>query len=407
MRVGIVTTWFDRGAAIVSRAYRDVLRSGGHDVFIYARGGEMKAIGDPRWDDKFVTWDCSEKGPYSTVHWPQFRRWVVQRKLDLLFFNEQHHWPVVVFARREFSIPIGSYVDYYTSRTVPLYGLFDFLICNTQRHASVFDWHRQMIYVPWGTDCRTFKGNCEPADAGRIVFFHSAGMNPLRKGTETALKAFLHLPGDCRFVLHVQASLSKFPNVAELAHSDTRIKLINETVGPPGLYHRGDVYVYPTILEGIGLTVMEALACGLPVITTGAPPMNQFVKDGVNGWLVAPAEYRGRCDGYYWAEAYCRAEDVRTAMERCLQEAGDLPKWKRRAREFAEANLDWAKNAAVLPDAFRQACLRGRNSADLSSLEEQALESPIFSSLRKRICRLFKSSKLARTMNVSPWFYCR
>ena len=55
MRIGIVTTWFERGAAYVSRQYRKQLERQ-HEVFIYARGGERQAIQDPKWDDKNVTW---------------------------------------------------------------------------------------------------------------------------------------------------------------------------------------------------------------------------------------------------------------------------------------------------------------------------------------------------------------
>ena len=42
MNIGIVTTWFDRGAAQVSKQYMDVLQEN-NDVFIYARGGEKYA----------------------------------------------------------------------------------------------------------------------------------------------------------------------------------------------------------------------------------------------------------------------------------------------------------------------------------------------------------------------------
>lgn len=374
MRIGIVTTWFDRGAAMVSRAYRDVLVQAGHEVFVYARGGERAARTDPSWDAPWVTWNRGSDRPATTVHWRQFRRWVKDRSLDLLFFNEQRYWPVVVFARREFGIPIGSYVDYYTSRTVPFFELFDFLVCNTQRHRGVFSWHPQAIYVPWGTDCGVFRGTYEPVLPGQIVFFHSAGMSPSRKGTEVALRAFRSLPGDPRFVLHIQAPLKDHPRLAELVQSDPRIEVVNETVGPPGLYHRGDVYVYPSLLEGIGLTVMEALASGLPVITTGSPPMTEFVSDGVNGWLVPPSEYRGRWDGYYWAEAHCRVEDVAAAMQKMPRQPEALTEWKRRARLFAQRNLDWSRNSANLPGDFLRICARGRPKRNLRALENEALD---------------------------------
>ena len=56
MRIGIVTTWFERGAAYVSKQYEKVLEDQGNDVFIYARSGEKYAIGDDNWDKDNVYW---------------------------------------------------------------------------------------------------------------------------------------------------------------------------------------------------------------------------------------------------------------------------------------------------------------------------------------------------------------
>lgn len=39
MNIGLVTTWFERGAAYVSKAYLNSLKTD-NNVFIYARGGE-------------------------------------------------------------------------------------------------------------------------------------------------------------------------------------------------------------------------------------------------------------------------------------------------------------------------------------------------------------------------------
>ena len=43
MNIGIVTTWFERGGAYVSRQYRDLLKND-FNVFIYARGGEQSRV---------------------------------------------------------------------------------------------------------------------------------------------------------------------------------------------------------------------------------------------------------------------------------------------------------------------------------------------------------------------------
>ena len=72
-----------------------------------------------------------------------------------------------------------------------------------------------------------------------------------------------------------------------------------ETVAAPGLYHLGDIYVYPSILDGLGLTVAEALSCGLPCIVPDNAPMNEFIQSGING-RIADVEYLyARSDGYF------------------------------------------------------------------------------------------------------------
>lgn len=53
----------------------------------------------------------------------------------------------------------------------------------------------------------------------------------------------------------------------------------------PDLYRSADVFVFPTLSEGLGHVVLEAMASGLPVITTSQGP-NQVVRDGTDGFLV-------------------------------------------------------------------------------------------------------------------------
>lgn len=50
------------------------------------------------------------------------------------------------------------------------------------------------------------------------------------------------------------------------------------------------VYVLPSYREGTPRTVLEAMAAGRPIITTDAPGCRETVKDGVNGYLIAPRQ---------------------------------------------------------------------------------------------------------------------
>lgn len=357
MRIGIVTEWFERGAAYVSWQYAKSFLPK-HDVFIYARSGEKK------WNDKFnitnVTLAKTNGMPLANAFCLEdFTRWIEQQRIDLVFFNEQTWWgPVIRCA--EIGLPAGSYIDYYTENTVPLFGAFDFLVCNTRRHASVFDWHPQCIYVPWGTDLDLFTPttNTNRDDPEVVTFFHSSGFSPRRKGTDILLEAFSRLDIMARLVIHTQFDLVKrMPETHELLarlQSSGRLTVIEKTVTAPGLYHLGDIYVYPSRLDGIGLTLAEALACGLPVITSDNPPMNEFI-DANCGKLITISGFKKRDDNYYWPMCEPNVESLVRQMHDYCEDYGKLPNLKKQARQYAEDHLDWKMNSKTLSARIEEA----------------------------------------------------
>ena len=54
----------------------------------------------------------------------------------------------------------------------------------------------------------------------------------------------------------------------------------------PFLYREYDVYIQPSIIEPYGIAVLEAMACGKPVIGTKVGGMQDTIKDGETGFLV-------------------------------------------------------------------------------------------------------------------------
>ncbi|HKQ32741.1 MAG TPA: glycosyltransferase, partial [Thermodesulfobacteriota bacterium] len=64
-----------------------------------------------------------------------------------------------------------------------------------------------------------------------------------------------------------------------------------------GLYHAADVFVFPSVREGWGLVVLEALASGTPVIASGIEPMTEYLRDGENSLLVSPTDHEAIASG--------------------------------------------------------------------------------------------------------------
>ncbi|MBU1311263.1 MAG: glycosyltransferase, partial [Gammaproteobacteria bacterium] len=255
------------------------------------------------------------------------------------------------------------------------FALYDFLICNTLKHRSVFAWHPQCLFIPWGTDTSLYQPKAEPtAQPGGVTFFHSAGMSPYRKGTDLLLQAFALLTGDAKLYLHSQVPLkTAFPqltdNIDELL-AKQQLFIHEGTVAAPGLYTKGDVYVYPSRLDGIGLTILEAASAGLPVIVPDYGPMNEFVAADINGRTVAIDKLWARWDGYYWPQCEVNIAALAAAMQSYVDNASSMPQYARQARQYAEKHFNWQHNSAELAQRLTQVTLQPADA--VRGAEQQA-----------------------------------
>ena len=208
MNIGIVTTWFERGASYVSRIYMELLEKEGHNIYIFARGGENipSAISE-KWKGKNVT--RSNRYIDSTIDKGKIYKWIKKNKIEAILFNEQRDFRILISLKRDFpNVKLGAYVDYYTEGMIAWFDLYDFLICNTKRHMQAMNNHPQKFFVRWGTDIKLY----QPANIehDEITFFHSVGMS-LRKGTDILINAFINgkIYKSAKLVIHTQIPIEK------------------------------------------------------------------------------------------------------------------------------------------------------------------------------------------------------
>lgn len=75
-----------------------------------------------------------------------------------------------------------------------------------------------------------------------------------------------------------------------------RVKLLGFRKDIPELLHLLDIFVLSSISEGLPLSVVEAMAAGKPVVVTNVGGLSEVVTDGVDGYIVPPAQPEALAD---------------------------------------------------------------------------------------------------------------
>jgi glycosyltransferase involved in cell wall biosynthesis len=99
----------------------------------------------------------------------------------------------------------------------------------------------------------------------------------------------------------------------------------------PAVYARHDIFVFPSLVEGMPLTLLEAMATGMPVVTTNTSGMADVVENDVNGLLVAAADAEKLAEGI---ERLCRSPDLRKRLGLAGQETMRRYTWERVTKEL-------------------------------------------------------------------------
>ena len=75
-----------------------------------------------------------------------------------------------------------------------------------------------------------------------------------------------------------------------------KILFLGERKDIPELMQSMDIFILPSIAEGISNTILEAMACGLPVVATKVGGTPELIDDGKTGFLFTPGDYNELAD---------------------------------------------------------------------------------------------------------------
>jgi glycosyltransferase involved in cell wall biosynthesis len=187
----------------------------------------------------------------------------------------------------------------------------------------------KVVILPYGVDLELFSPAFEKRDSTRVRAIF-AGQLTSRKGVNYLLQAFHGLDRkNCGLLLvggsgKDAAALRRFDFSFDHIPFAPRSELASH-------YQASDFFVFPSLLEGSALVTYEALASGLPVITT--PNSGSVVRDGVDGFIVPPHDVevlRNRI------ERLANSAELRHAMGVAARKRAEEYSWKNYHKRLVE-----------------------------------------------------------------------
>jgi UDP-glucose:(heptosyl)LPS alpha-1,3-glucosyltransferase len=147
-----------------------------------------------------------------------------------------------------------------------------------------------------------------PEDAFCALF---VGTGWERKGLRFAIEAVEMVGGDTLLLVAGRGNTREFRS--------PQAKFLGLVQDLPALYTAADVFTLPTIYDPFSNACLEAVAAGLPVITTSANGFSEIVTPGVHGHIVEPGDVRGLAA----ALEFWKATDLSKTAADCMLLAKD------------------------------------------------------------------------------------
>lgn len=163
---------------------------------------------------------------------------------------------------------------------------------------------QKVITIPMGVDLKVFKPTQKSCSSEKIIRFLFCGSLIERKGIDILLEAYQKirkLGVLCELILigGTNKSFSKLFSKTNYSENIIQLgKLTQIEINP--VLQNSDCLVLPSRHDSFGMVVLEALACGLPVIVSSMVGAKEAICESKNGWVIPVNNVEALVDRMLW-----------------------------------------------------------------------------------------------------------
>lgn len=208
--------------------------------------------------------------------------------------------------------------------------------CETIRNLAV-DYGmnaEKIVTFPWGVDLQHFQQKSYfTRQPDRFVFLSTRNWEPIY-GVEIIARAFSQIAREHQNVELIMLGNGSQANL--LNHIFSKAEVLDRVSFPgqieypelPSYYHSANIYLSASHSDGSSVSMLEAMACGTPVIVSDLPGNREWVIAGEQGWLFPDGDVNALAE----------------TMQRAYHEWERLEEMGKAARNLVEQKADWARN---------------------------------------------------------------
>ncbi len=278
-------------------------------VFDNAGRGDRQAIGATQTPaDRSLIIECRSQFDGRAVQ--ALADYTREHRIDIVHSHKEKTTFHALFARRR--APFGLLTTHHNWLTDDwkqrLYGMIDKRVsafCDARVGVSqpvVAELHRHgrrqtVHYIPNGVDPGHFARRNERARArtalglGDLPVLGFVGRISAMKGLHTLFDAVAQIGFPVQLLLagdgDERPALERKAQSLEMAD---RVKFLGRCADPRVAYEAMDLCVLPSFEEAFPMVLLEAMACGVPVLATRVGDVPVIVEEDVTGWIVPPAD---------------------------------------------------------------------------------------------------------------------
>ena len=243
----------------------------------------------------------------------------------------------------------SSWMRWVTRYTLKRSAFFtsDAQVSQEKAIAYGMDPERTVIF-PWGVDITHFTPR-KPVtrSSSSFTIFCNRTWEPIY-GVEVLAKAFVRIASTHPKVdLILLGGGSQGTRIRQLLMNGGVLERVHfggtiSQADLPRWYHMADLYISPSHVDGSSVSLMEALASGLPCLVSDIPGNREWIEDGVNGWLFRDGD----------------VDDLVQKIVFAIQNRKLFKEIGKAARQTAEQKADWKKNFGKLLETYSRVFAR-------------------------------------------------